>query len=529
MPAKLAFTTAPSPTAVSDTGWARQPVVTIQDAAGNTVTTDTSPVTLTLTTPDGATLTCDTNPTTAVAGIARFTGCAIDKAGTYTLSATDESLTSTTSSDVTITAGAPAKLHFTTAPSPTAVSDTGWARQPVVTIQDAAGNTVTTDTSPVTLTLTTPDGATLTCDTNPTTAVAGIARFTGCAIDKAGTYTLSATDESLTSTTSSDVTITAGAPAKLHFTTAPSPTAVSDTGWARQPVVTIQDAAGNTVTTDTSPVTLTLTTPDGATLTCDTNPTTAVAGIARFTGCAIDKAGTYTLSATDESLTSTTSSDVTITAGAPAKLHFTTAPSPTAVSDTGWARQPVVTIQDAAGNTVTTDTSPVTLTLTTPDGATLTCDTNPTTAVAGIARFTGCAIDKAGTYTLSATDESLTSTTSSDVTITAGAPAKLHFTTAPSPTAVSDTGWARQPVVTIQDAAGNTVTTDTSPVTLTLTTPDGATLTCDTNPTTAVAGIARFTGCAIDKAGTYTLTATDGKLTSTTSSDITITAAAGTV
>src|SRR5665647_573220 len=227
--------------------------------------------------------------------------------------------------------------------------------------------------------------------------------------------------------------LTVRAAAKLAFTTAPSPTATSDTGWARQPVVTIQDAAGNTVTTDTSPVTLTLTTPDGATLTCATNPTTAVAGIARFIGCAIDKAGTYTLTATGESLTSTTSSDVTITAGAPAKLAFTTAPSPTATSDTGWARQPVVTIQDAAGNTVTTDTSPVTLALTTPDGATLTCDANPTTAVAGIARFTRCAIDQAGTYTLTATDESLTSTTSSDVTITAGAPAKLAFTTDTSP------------------------------------------------------------------------------------------------
>jgi hypothetical protein len=211
------------------------------------------------------------------------------------------------------------------------------------------------------------------------------------------------------------------------------------------------------------------------------------------------------------------------------KLAFTTAPSPTATSDTGWARQPAVTIQDAAGNTVTTDTSPLTLTLTTPDGATLTCATNPTTAVAGIAQFTGCAIDKAGTYTLTATDESLTSTTSSDVTITAGAPAKLAFTTAPSPTAISDTGWASQPAVTIQDAAGNTVTTDTSPLTLTLTTPKGATLTCATNPTQAAAGIAQFTGCAIDKAGTYTLTATDESLTSTTSATITITAAAGTV
>ena len=148
-------------------------------------------------------------------GIARFTGCAIDKAGTYTLRATDGSLTSTVSSSITITAGAPDKLAFTTAPSATATSDTALAPQPVVTIQDAAGNTVTTDTSAVTLTLTTPTAPPRGAppdlpptSTNPT-AVTGIARFTGCTIDKAGTYTLSATDEKLTSTTSSTITITA--------------------------------------------------------------------------------------------------------------------------------------------------------------------------------------------------------------------------------------------------------------------------------------------------------------------------------
>ena len=123
-PAKLAFSTAPNPTATSSTALDSQPVVTIQDAAGNTVTTDTSSVTLTLTTPDGATLNCATNPTVAVSGIASFTGCSIDKAGTYTLTATDGSLTSTTSSSITITAGSPAKLTFATAPNPTATSST---------------------------------------------------------------------------------------------------------------------------------------------------------------------------------------------------------------------------------------------------------------------------------------------------------------------------------------------------------------------------------------------------------------------
>jgi hypothetical protein len=231
--AKLAFSTAPSPTTSSGTALATQPVVTIQDAAGITTSTDTSSVTLTLTTPAGASLTCTSNPTTATSGIASFTGCTIDTAGTYTLTATDGSLTSATSSIVTITAASAAKLAFTTAPSPTTTSGTALATQPVVTIQDAAGNTATTNTSSVTLTLTTPAGASLTCTANPTTATSGIASFTGCAIDTAGTYTLTATDGSLTSTTSTSVTITT-APSP----TTPSPTTTSGSAPAAPPTPT---------------------------------------------------------------------------------------------------------------------------------------------------------------------------------------------------------------------------------------------------------------------------------------------------
>ena len=168
--------------------------------------------------------------------------------------------------------------------------------------------------------------------------------------------------------------------------------------------------------------------------------------------------GTYALTATDGSLTSATSSSVTINAASAAKLAFTTAPSPTATSGTALATQPVVTVQDAAGNTTTTTTSSVTLTLTTPAGASLTCAANPTAATSGIASFTGCTIDTAGTYTLTATDGSLTSATSSSVTINAASAAKLAFTTAPSPTSTSGTALATQPVVTVQDAAGNTTT-----------------------------------------------------------------------
>ena len=147
------------------------------------------------------------------------------------------------------------------------MSQSALATQPAVAVQDAGGNTVTTSTSPVTLALTAPGGATLACTTNPKAAVAGVATFAGCQVDKVGSYTLTASAAGLTSGTSSSFTITVGAAAKVAFTTQPGGGA-SQVAWATQPVVAVQDAGGNTVTTDTSSVTLTLTTPGGATLAC---------------------------------------------------------------------------------------------------------------------------------------------------------------------------------------------------------------------------------------------------------------------
>jgi hypothetical protein len=63
----------------------------------------------------------------------------------------------------------------------------------------------------------------------------------------------------------------------------------------------------------------------------------------------------------------------------------------------------------------------VTLSITgSPPGANLTCPTNPPAAVAGVATFAGCKIDKAGTYTLTATASGLTIAVSGSLTITTG-------------------------------------------------------------------------------------------------------------
>jgi hypothetical protein len=78
---------------------------------------------------------------------------------------------------------------------------------------------------------------------------------------------------------------------------------------------------------------------------------------------------------------------------------------------------------------------------------------------------------------------------------------------------VHNVAFPTQPVVQIQDAAGNRVSTSTF-VTLSITAPTGgANLFCFSNPILTSSGIGTFSGCRIDRAGTYTLTVTSGALT----------------
>src|SRR5205814_1623290 len=160
---------------------------------------------------------------------------------------------------------------------------------------------------------------------------------------------------------------------------------------------------------------------------------------------------------------------------------FTTSPNASA-GGVAFTTQPVVAVEDLGGNTVTsTNTGTVALTITqpsTPAGAALTC-TNATVAVsAGVATFAGCKIDLAGNYTLHAADAGFAATSSS-FAITTGSAARLGFTTSPN-SRTGGTVFTSQPVVAIQDLGGNTVTTASTSVTLTITqpsTPTNASLT----------------------------------------------------
>src|SRR5207253_1909894 len=145
-----------------------------------------------------------------------------------------------------------------------------------------------------------------------------------------------------------------------------------------------------------------------------------------------------------------TSSPLTVATGTATKLAFTTQPVG-AVGGAAFATQPVVTVQDAGGNTVTSATNSVALALTVPGAATLSCTGgNTKSAVSGVATFAGCKIDVANTYTLTATDGSLTTAISNGLIIAVGVPAKVAFTTQPSGS-TGGVAFGTQPVVTVQD------------------------------------------------------------------------------
>ncbi|MCU0504147.1 MAG: hypothetical protein MUE82_00005, partial [Chloroflexi bacterium] len=222
-----------------------------------------------------------------------------------------------------------------------------------------------------------------------------------------------------------------------------------------------------------------------------------------------------------------------------------------------WAIQPVVSVLDAQGDVVTTDSATIVLLDIAPGSpqaggpGTLGCTSGLSARVhRGVARFAGCSIGTPGTYyqlrartystgsTLVLTDISLPFDIGGGNT-----PARALFTTEPlgatlggaPPTAPSGTPWAVQPVVSILDASGRLVRDDSETVVAIAidgsSLPTTGRLDCAGGTTVQVlGGVAAFTGCQIaGAAGGYVLRATarapGGALTSDLSLPFTITAA----
>src|SRR5438132_733645 len=170
-----------------------------------------------------------------------------------------------------------------------------------------------------------------------------------------------------------------------------------------------------------------------------------------------EKAGSWSITLTnDGSLTNPSAYSFTIDPAAAAALAYQVQPTDVTA---GVAISPAVKVKvtDAFGNTVTGDTSNVTVALTTAGGATLS-GTKTRAASTGVATFSDLSVDKTGSYTLTATDGSLTSAQSTSFSVNPAAAASLSLAaTTTTPTA----GTGDTVTITALDAYGNTATSYT--------------------------------------------------------------------
>jgi hypothetical protein len=515
---KLGFTTQPVGNTATITMQTFR--VAVQDAAGNTVTSGASATaTVTLTLNTGSFTAGSTVSVAAVAGVATFSNVAAAAAGTFTIGATATALTAATSSSFTVAAVGPAaKLAFTVQP---ANGTAGSALADIkVTVQDVNGVANTSSTAAVTLGIeTNVGGASISAGVTTVNAIAGVATFTGIALNKSGNgYRLNATSGSLTKGVSNTFNLTAGAAFKLGFAAA-IPNAVTATAISPAVQVQVQDANGNVVTTATNSITITSST---GTLSGGA-ATAATAGVATFSALSLAAAGSYTLIATATGLqTGTSTSFNVVSSTAAIKLAFITQPS-NAVAGSAVAPPIQVAIQDFNGNTVSS-TASVALTIASgPVGAT-TSGTTTRAAVAGIATFDNISHPIAGNgYSLTATSTNLTAATSSSYNVAPGAPAKLSFLVQPQ-ASTAGVPFANDVQVQILDAANNLVPTATNTISIAFT--NGTTTSMrGTFSVPAVNGIATFPGLRIIRTGTIQLAANSTGLTFANSATFEVTPA----
>ena len=298
--------------------------------------------------------------------------------------------------------------------------------------------------------------------------------------------------------------------------TTPANGAGSALPFTTQPILTFVDSFGFTDTNYNQPVTMTVSGGDGFATTVGTTTINAVAGVATFSGVGISGTAGITYTLTYTSGVITTSQTILLQPGTASEISLPNSAAG-AASGSPFTTQPIVNIIDSSGNTVTSNTAPVTIAVSGGDGLATIFGTTTINAVAGVATFSGVGISgTAGTiYTLTFTSPGLISTTE-DILLSFGSPTQLIT----SLIAKGSSGFPfiQQPVIVIQDAFGNTVADSNALVTMNASGTDGLTTTLGTTTINAVNGIATFTDAGINgTAGlNQTLTFASPGLTSAT-------------
>jgi hypothetical protein len=415
-----------------------------------------------------------------------FTGTPTTIAGAtaYTITATNATGSSTATFTFTVVVAAPVfTLSSSSENRATGSSLTGY------TITSTGGAVATYSISP-----SAPAGLDFSTST-------GLLSGSPTSVASAKIYTITATNTSGTATATFELTVTLGTPAF-------SLSSISETRAAGTALsgYTISSTGGKIDSYSIAP-----SAPTGLTFSTST-------GLLSGTPTVPASTTTYTITATNTTRSSTAEFALTVNVGAASKAMITTQPSG-AVNGVALTTQPVVRITDSSENTVTTSTASVVASIASGTGTL--SGTTTVIAVDGVATFADLVLS--GTpenFTLTFTPTSLTAATSSSFVLSVGAASKATITTQASG-AFDGTVFSTQPVVHITDAGGNTITSSTADVVVSIASGSGTL--GGTTTVAAVNGVATFTNLKITGTGNHTLTFTAaGGLTAATSITVSV-------
>ncbi|MEI7921870.1 MAG: LamG-like jellyroll fold domain-containing protein, partial [Planctomycetota bacterium] len=322
-------------------------------------------------------------------GVATFKNLKFTKAGTYTISAKALGAEVGYTRTFTISPLSADHLSLLTGPS-RMVAGTAIAPSVSVGVVDRYDNPV--GNASITITPTGPAefavGSVAVAATNN-----GVATFDQLYLDKAGSYTLTASSPGLASVTSASFLVIPAAPSKVAFVQQPvSVTAGVGMGSFSAQVT---DDFGN-LTNYTGTVTASANGTDA--FVSGSTTVNGEAGLATFTGLTINKAGVYTVTAAGTGLNSATSTSFTVQPAAAASMSVVSVPLSSRPADT--LAPVVVQLLDCFGN-VSTSSAAVTIAPITGPGQFTPESSTTVNAVNGVATFSNLVLNKAGKYTFS--------------------------------------------------------------------------------------------------------------------------------
>ena len=529
--ASLVLVTQPAPTAAAGVTFTQQPVVRLVDQFTNVVSSNVA-VSAAIASGSPA-LEGVSSIATASNGIASFTNLAIGGVpGTRTLNFTSTGLVSVTSSNVNVGVGSAASITLVEEPSQVPAGDkitNGTSGKfPTVRVADKYTNSITNQA--VTVALTPTNNFAIGSATNATTAVNGEAVFTNLAVTNAFSPYQLAFRAGSASNSSRQFAVVAAEPTNVLVDMQPS-TTIAGRKVAGPPTARLLDTYGNPVNDTTV----------AASLRIGTNGTNFVAGSTTsgasgndgrvaFTNLTINRAGTnYSIvfnTFVAGSPSNTTTNFAVVADLANPAITVTTQPS-NSIAGSPVPGFPTVQVRDQFSNNVSGTNVFVSLNT---NGFLPGSATNVTLSTNGTAAFTNLRIGPAWTnYTLRFVLQGYTNVGTNGLansrafTNSASNASKLVLTQQPSSTNQAGKVFTTQPVVRLQDAFDNNVTSPEVQIVAGLASGSPALL-GSTNVST-VGGAATFSSLRIDgTVGVRTLsfTSTNG-LTGVTSSIVTIT------